>query len=354
MKIFNAFCCAIFAIVLCACGNGTSKKTAHMPMVRIDTVSPIGNIVAKEFPGRVVSSEEANLAFKVSGTISRVHVRAGDYVKAGQLVAELDSSDYKVQLAATEAEYAQIKAEAERVIALYNEQATTASNYDKARYGLRQIQAKLQNHRNQVDYCRIYSPYSGRVKKVYMESRETVGAGMPVGPIASSGIPEVLVNLPASVYLHRESFTSYEAVFNVLPGQVLPMDFVSVMGEANTNQLYTLRLKLRTADTQVAPGMSAWVTIRGEGETTGKVSVPSTSIVEAEGKSCVFVYNPATQCVSKTPVQVHKLHTDGTAEVSGLSEQQTLVVSSGTHFLEDGAKVERLAAPSPTNVGGLL
>ena len=48
---------------------------------------------------------------------------------------ELDPTDYQVQLDATEAEYQQIKAEAERVMALYKDNGTTPNANDKAVYG---------------------------------------------------------------------------------------------------------------------------------------------------------------------------------------------------------------------------
>ena len=49
----------------------------------------------------------------------------GAYVRKGQLLAELDPTDYQIQLDAAEAEYQRVKAEAERVMALYKENVTT-------------------------------------------------------------------------------------------------------------------------------------------------------------------------------------------------------------------------------------
>lgn len=355
MKRFLVYAAVVVAVMcVCACSDNKGKSTRSLPTVRIDTVRRAGNLVAMEFPGRVVSAQEANLSFKVAGTIARLHVREGNFVKAGQLVAEIDDADYRVQLSATEAEYAQVKAEAERVMALYEEGAATANNYDKARYGLRQMEAKLQHHRNQVEYCKLYAPYGGQVKTVFFEGRETVGAGMPVVGIAGNGTPEILVNLPGPAYLKRNSFTSYSAVFNILPGQVEPLEFVSLMSEANTNQLYPLRLRLARHNPDVSPGMSVWVTISGEGNDTELVRMPSTAIVEDGGISYVFVFDGATHVVRKRAVEVKKLHTDGTAVVSGSLLPGDMVVSSGAHFVNDADTVMPLARTSSTNVGGLL
>ena len=96
-----------------------------------------------------------------------------------------------MQLSATEAEYAQIKADAERVMGLYQDGGTTASNYDKARYGLQQIEAKLQNHRNQLAYARRVAPFSGPVQKRYVMGGENVSAGLPIMKILSDNALEM-------------------------------------------------------------------------------------------------------------------------------------------------------------------
>ena len=148
------------------------------------------------------AAQDISTAFRVSGTIQKIHVEDGACVRTGQLLAELDPADYQVQLDATAAEYEQIKAEAERVMALYKENGTTPNANDKAVYGLKQITAKYQHHKDQLAYTRLYAPFDGFVQKHLFETHETVGAGMPVISMISAGIPEVEINLPAAEYIH--------------------------------------------------------------------------------------------------------------------------------------------------------
>lgn len=323
-------------------------------MVRIDTAVTAGMGRVLQFPGRVVASSEANVSFRVAGPLRRVYAQEGKRVAAGQLLAELDPTDYKVQLSATEAEYSQVKAEAERVIALYGEDGTTASNYDKARYGLQQIEAKLQNHRNQLAYTRIYAPFSGVVQKCYFENGETVAAGMPIVSILSNEKLEVEVNLPAISYMHIDKFLSYSCKLDVLPETVIPLQLISVLPKANANQLYTLRLRIANRDPHLAPGMSAWVTIQTSGDGLDQVSVPSTALVEEDGKSFLYRYSESDGIVRCVPVSLQTLHTDGKADVSGSLQPGDLIVSSGAHHLKDGQRVKLLAPVSKTNVGGML
>lgn len=352
MKL-NIVCCMLAACVMCSCGSRDSKVEA-LPSVKVVEARVSGEGVTQQYPGKVVASADANVSFKVPGTLRRVNVKEGQHVAKGQLLAELDNTDYLVQLKATEAEHAQIKAEAERVIGLYGEGATTSSLYDKARYGLEQINAKLENHRNQLAYTRIYAPYEGVVQKIYMNEGETVGAGMPVVGMLSSAAPEIEINLPAGAYAHRQQFNSFTCTFDVLPGETMTATEVCVLPQANSNQLYTMRLKLNERHEKVSPGMSTWVTITSSGVETPTVRVPATCLLQKEGKTYLFVYSAETQTVKRVPVQVARLHTDGTAEVLGEVKAGTLVVACGVHHVKDGAKVKRLAEVSKTNVGGML
>lgn len=341
---------AILSII--SCGQKKNAAEPALQLVKTDTVRAVGMGSQLQLPGKVVAAQEVNASFKVAGTLRRVYVEKGQRVKAGQLLAEMDASDYKVQLSATEAEYAQIKADAERIIGLYNDGGTTASNYDKARYGLQQIEAKLQNHRNQVSYCKIYAPFSGCVQQTYFEGGETVAAGMPIVSILSDGALEVEVNLPASAYTQREQFGSYSCSLNVLPEKQLPLQLISILPRANANQLYTMRLRMNGGGDKVAPGMSAWVTVQMTGDESSLVRIPTTALLEEDGKT--FAFSLQNGKIHKEPIEVKSLHTDGSATVEGALKVGGLIVSSGVHHLADGQRVKPMEPASKTNVGGLL
>jgi HlyD family secretion protein len=67
--------------------------------------------------GNVAASQQANLAFGASGTVSQVSVTAGQQVKAGQVLAQLDTTNLQLQvqeaqaaLASAQANYDSVKA----------------------------------------------------------------------------------------------------------------------------------------------------------------------------------------------------------------------------------------------------
>lgn len=346
---------SILLLSLASCSS-RKKDAGAVQTVKIDTVIAADGQTLLQYPGKVKAAQDINLAFRVSGTIHKIHVKDGSAVRQGQLLAELDPTDYQVQLDATEAEYRQIKADAERVMALYKENGTTASANDKAVYGLKQITAKYQHHKDQLGYTRLYAPFNGFVQKRLFETHETIGAGMPVLSMISSSSPEVEINLPAAEYIRREKFSQYHCTFDIFPGKSYPLKLISITPKANANQLYTMRLQLTTDGLPMpSPGMNTMVTISYSKNNSAQLSVPSTAVIQKDGKTSVFVYSSSNGTVSSREVNLLFLQSNGRSLISCESLQPgDLVVSSGVHHIKEGEKVTPLPAVSDTNIGGLL
>ena len=355
MKRIYFILTGISFLLLASCGRAV-KETKDYRTVKIDTVISADEQTFLQFPGKVKAAQDISLAFRVSGTIGKIHVKDGARVREGQLLAELDPTDYQVQLDATEAEYRQVKAEAERVIALYKENGTTPNANDKAVYGLKQITAKYKHHQDQLAYTRLYAPFGGYVQKRLFEAHETIGAGMPVLSMISSETPEVEINLPAAEYIRRDQFTRYHCTFDIYPKQIYPLKLISVTPKANANQLYSMRLQLVTDNRPVpSPGMNTMVTIHCDTDKTNTLSVPTGAILQKDGKSYVFVYQSSDNTVHSREIFPLRLLNNGCSLITSDSlKPGDKIVSAGVHHIKDGDTVKPLPLPTKTNIGGLL
>lgn len=348
-------CYFVLLCLLTAC-SGAKKETSQQVLVKVDTVMQASQLSQRQYPGKVKAAQDISLAFRVSGTLQRIAVEDGARVRQGQLLAELDPTDYQVQLDATEAEFRQVKGDAERVMALYADSATTASQYDKAVYGLKQITAKYRHHQDQLSYTRLYAPFDGYVQKHLFEAHETVGAGMPVLAMIGGGEPEVEINLPAAEYIRREQFSGYYCTFQLYPGEVYPLKLISITPKANANQLYTMRLLIDCKDKPLpSPGMSTMVTIQSEVQDNELLSVPGTALFEEEGESYLYRYTSTDGKIHRMKAEPIRPLSNGRVIIraTGL-EAGDEVVASGVHHLKEGTQVTPMSAPTSSNVGGVL
>ena len=354
MKQTLALIVFLCGILLFSCSQKQSNEEV-LQTVKTDTVRVFGEKPQSTFPGKVKAASEVNLSFRIAGPIAQINVDAGNYVRKGQVLAEIDARDYRTQLSATEAEYKQVKAEAERVIELYKKGSVTPNDYDKANYGLEQITAKYNAHKNALSDARLLAPFDGYIQKRFFDPNETVGAGTPVISMINAGVPEVEINIPSSEFVLRDKFESFYCTADIYPDRVFPLDLMGITQKANLNQLYTMRLKIKDNEKPLpSPGMVVLVTIQYKAGKSQWVTIPYPALFEIKGVSSVWVYHPESQTVSARPVTAYDILTNGTIIISeGLSAGE-IVISAGVHALREGEKVKLLPPVSPTNAGGLL
>lgn len=332
--------------LLAGCAGGTSKEE-YARYVQCDTVKAARNVVTQSrFSGRVKAASEADVAFRVAGQIAGMNVTQGQFVRRGTVIARLDDRDYRTQLAATEAEYNRIHAEAGRIVELYEKKSVTPNEYDKAIYGLKQITAKLEAHRNTLSYTRLVAPFDGYIEKKLFDVGETVSAGLAVVSIVSTESPEIEIHIPTADFIRRGEYTKATATIDGFPDRTFELELAGINRKANLNQLYATTFRIREAS-QVAPGMTATVTILYEAEGTRLRRIPFTAL---SGDSVWITDNG--RAVRKA-VKVREIKNDGTAFVEGLNEGE-IIISRGIHTLNEGQRVKRLPAKSETNAGGVL
>lgn len=341
----------IFFLFATSCSNNKQIE-AKMANVKTIVVNCNSSDNIMEFPGKVVAAEEVNVSFKVNGTLQKILVKEGERFRKGQVLAEMDNSDYIIQLNAVQAEYNKVKAEAERVIALYNDSVATPDAYDKARYGLQQISAKYENAKNQLSYTKIYAPFDGIMQKHIFDGGTIVSAGMPVASIISADIPEIEISIPVSTYINKNQIGSVYAKFDYMKEDV-KLGIISISPKANANQLYTVRLSIpHNISPTPTPGMSASVKLfleRGNAENI----IPTSAIFQDGDAQYVWIVTNDT-IAQKREVSIKTLRNDGTAIISSGLENGERIITAGVHKIRQGQIVSVMEEPSKTNIGGLL
>lgn len=339
---------------LSACRSSEEEQQTTM-MVKAETVKSYRNELRTTYPGRIRAAADVDLSFRVSGPLVHMPAEVGRYVRKGDLIAEIDPRDYELQFKATEAQYNQVKAEAERVIELYNRKSVAVNDYDKAVSGLQQISSKYTAHANALRDTRLLAPFDGYIQHKYFDANETVAAGMPVISMINTEYFEIEIDIPSSDYIHQDLFRKFSCVADVFPDHVFPLELIDIAKKANLNQLYRVRLRLKPDPRlPLAAGMSVNVMIDYEVGDVELTQVPLNAVFEEKGVAMVWVYLPAEQKVTKREVAVRQILKNGQVVLDRGVECGEWVVSAGVHKLKEGMQVKLLKSVSETNVGGLL
>lgn len=345
-------------VVAAMLGSCAPKKEGQPEIThKVKLARPVkeATLTERSFPGIIREAAEVNLAFRVAGPIRDIYVKEGDYVRQGTLIARIDPRDYEIQAGVYEAQYAQMKGEFDRLTELSNRKSLADNDYEKAVAGEKMLGMKLQNARDQLNDTRLYAPFSGYIQSVKYEEGEMVNTGMTVATLIDVKSYLVEIDLPASFFLRKEDFTTFSCTQPLAPAEVYPLQLVSTQMKANNSQLYRTTFRLDPkVNPELAPGMTVNVKIGYQNGLETPLQLPLTALFREEGKSCVWVFDASTSTVRQQEVTTGDLAGNGMITIlSGIHENDEVVVA-GVHALREGWKVERLAVPAETNVGGLL
>ena len=332
--------------MLTACGSKNEEKNVEA-VHNVITVTPKNQqaTMEKNFSGIVKEHATVSLGFRTPGQISRIYVKEGDRVKAGQLLATLDTKDYQLQVDAAQTQYNQLKNEVERLKQLYEGKSLSGNDYEKATSGLEQLSIQLQN---QLGYTRLTAPVSGTIQKVNFEASEMVSAGLPVFEIVDAGSMEVQINVSADIYSQHHRFVR---AYCKHKGEQYELRQTSLLPKADANQLFTLNFALQNGKLSAGQSVDVYIVMSGDGSSEG-LTVPPHAIFEDGGKSYVWVVGD-DEVVHQRAVTLGTVSAEGEAFVtSGLSETDR-VVKAGVNMLHDGEKV-KVVVPQTTNIGDLL
>ncbi len=353
LKKITAFTGMILMLFISCSGDPSKESTPRI--VKTESIRSHTTTLTRQYPGTIRASSDVRLSFRVAGPISKVFVTEGENVDKDQLLAKIDPRDYKIQLQATEARYHEVKAEAERIMALHKKGKVSDNEYDKAVSGLKQITAKYESHKNALEDTRLMAPYAGNINKIFFDSNETVDAGMPVVSLTNTQQFEIVTHIPAAEYLNKNQFEKFTCRPLENPQDEWPLALKNIVSEANLNGLYPMYFNLKNPDEhQLLSGMSVEVTITYKTSNGNLFIVPSTAIFKDEKNSKVWLLDTTTNTVHHKPVKIIRINTSGQAIVEGRLQAGATVISAGVHSLHQGEQVSEMEEPSKSNVGNLL
>lgn len=348
----NFWIIALGSILACCSGNVGDSE--FVPSVYVESPECASSPSVRTFSGIVEEAHEISLGFKTAGQIQKIYVKEGDMVTAGQLLAALDDTDYRLGVEALQIQYDQVSDEVSRARRLYEKKSMSANDYEKASAGLRQLAVQLQANKNKLEYTRLYSPVSGIVQSVNFSPAEMVDAGTALFTLLDVSHMEVVADIPAVSYLEKDSFSEIVCTSAHTADTPCPMRLLSIVPKADGNQLYRMRLAFDNGSAaKFTPGMNVSVKMNLNAGSDTIFHLPMSAVFRSGDADCVWVLNQDST-VTARPVTLDRALSGKKAVVTAGIDAGEQVVRAGVKALHEGQKVKVIEQPEATNVGGLL
>lgn len=331
----------VLTAALAACGGAPPAPV--VPPARPVRVAAVADTIAAATvvaSGTLGAREALPLAFKVGGVVSRVLVDAGARVRAGQLLAVIDTREIDAGVARAQAGLEKAERDAARVERLYRDSVVTRAQYDDARTAVAVARADLDAVAFNRGRAVIVAPAAGVVLQRLAEPGQLVDPGQAILRFGSGARGQAFrTGLVDRDALRLRAGDAAELRFDAQPGRRYTATVAEIAGSSTPGTgTYEVVLTVRGAEA-LPDGLVGQAVIRVRGTGTQRV-VPIEAMVEADGDSgTVFAYDAGTRRAARRAVRIAALDGRRVAIADGLAGV-TQVVTDGAAYLNDGDAVQ--------------
>jgi RND family efflux transporter MFP subunit len=312
-------------------------------------------------PGDVQAFINAPIHARVSGYLKRWYVDIGAPVKAGQLLAEVDTPDLDQQLAQAKADLATANANANlarttatRWTGLLAQDAVSRQEADEKNGDLAAKASLANSARANVlrlqaleSFKRITAPFPGVVTARNTDIGQLIAEGTPTAAplftVADEHRLRIYVHIPQSYIAQVRPGMTATMTVPEYPGRTFTATFVNSSGAvaAQTGSLLA-ELQIDNADHALKPGEYAQVTFPLPGQ-PGALRVPASALITRHDGAAVAVVGPGSRIQFRPITIVHDL--GASVEIAGGLNSSDKVVDNPADTLQPGDLV-RVAGAS--------
>jgi RND family efflux transporter MFP subunit len=338
-----------------------------LPVVATVQPQPLGAGAALQLPGRLEAYASAPIYARTSGYLKDWKVDIGAHVKAGQLLAEIETPDVDQQLAQARADLAKAKADAElakttaaRWQAMLGSDAVSKQEVDEKLGDYAAKQAAESAARANVErlsatqgFQRIVAPFDGVVTSRSTDVGALISAGGGSGPelftVADTHKLRVYVQVPQRYVPAIRAGQTATMTVPEYPGREFEAKIETTAHAISAASGGTLvQLAVDNADGTLLPGGYADVSLALTGGSRG-ASVPASCLI-FDGSGMHVALLGADNKVKMTPIEITR-DLGKTVEVAGLQSGDR-IIDSPSDSLRDGDRVRLAEKPVPSHVEG--
>ncbi|BCX74366.1 efflux RND transporter periplasmic adaptor subunit [Acinetobacter bereziniae] len=310
--------------------------------------------------GTVIPAHTVNVQSQVSGVLQQIYFKEGQWVKKGELLAQLDPAPFQVALAQAQgtqqqnlAQLQNAETELKRYQLLFKQDSIAKQQVEQQQALVNQLKGQIQSNKAQVDaaklqlsYTRIYSPIAGRVGFRQKDAGNLIQANETTGLVTITQVHPIYVQFAvAENYLMglRDTLKKGQQIevsaWDKSEQNKLAMGHVQSLDNQIDVSTGTLKLKAVFNNQDDALFPNQFVNVRLNTQTIqNAITIPNDAVQHGAKGTYVYIVNPQ----HKAEIRMLKLGmtSNGQIEViEGLTAKEQVVLE-GIDRLSEGKEVQ--------------
>ena len=298
------------------------------------------SIDLSRFEGVIEAERQTVIAAQVSGAIVDIAVKAGDQVKAGQVLIRIDAhaaaqlaGASKAQVFSAQASLELARKELERQKQLFAQDYLSQAALDRAEARFKTAEAETHAQiaqassvETQAGFYTIRAPYAGVIAEIPVSLGSMAMPSQPLMTLYDPSALRVTSTVPQSVAEHELSASIVKIEISGLT--VKPMispTHIKVMPTVDAvTHTAQIRLSLPIKLQNVVPGMFAHVWFPAREKLTQSVQIPVTALVHRVEMTGVYVLDSKNQPLLRQ-VRIGRISGGQVEILSGISQDEHVV-----------------------------
>jgi membrane fusion protein (multidrug efflux system) len=345
----TAACFLALAPFLVASVQGEDETVGKAVPVTVTKATRERVLVTEETIGRIEARTAPLVAAEVEGRIVKVFVDTGQKVKAGKILAEMDSEAQRLDREAAQSEVSRLQAllvnqelTVTRLRDLLKRKSISTDQLDNAEAQLKALKeqlegatARLSDANRRMGKTLIYSPVTGRIEERYITVGDFLKVGNPLFRITTDQSLRVLLPFPESIAAKLRTGLPVRLTSPMAPDTVIESSINDVQPSVDMNSRAIEVTVDITNPGSWKPGASVNGTII-VAEHPDALTVPEQSVVRRPAGEVVYAIEQGKARQREVKTGQHR---EGRVEIlEGIAAGDLLAVD-GAGFLTDGANV---------------
>ncbi len=356
MKIWHGAVAALSVVAMTACGGGHEDMAAvELAPVRARVAAAETTTVPQrlELFGTVAANRTAAVSSRVMATVTAVPVNAGEVVREGQVLVEIDPETARAQEAQARGGQAQAEAALtlakrnyERFKALAEKGAASELELDMARMQYEQAQGAVEQGKGVVTAAAsvarestVKAPFAGRVVAKMVEVGDLAAPGRPLVMVESASGRRLVVSVPESAASRIDIGAQVPVSVDAMPELGTIEGRVVEMTPGADPASHTFTVKVDLGGVEVPSGLAgrAWLPL-GDRQV---VSVPRGAVISRGGIDMVVVEDGSGKARSRAVSLGDVIGDDRVEVLAGLTGDERVLVGL-SQAPPDGSPVEEV------------
>ena len=292
-----------------------------------------------QIQGKIDAQDNVTAYPQAPGTIIAINARVGQHVSRGQVLAQLDNSVLKQQIAQAQSQVSLLNTLFQRQKNLWDQKIGTEVQFLQAQTNLQSAQKQVAALNEQARLYRITSPISGTIDQMDLKLGQVAQPGTTGIRIVNADNLKVKADVPESYSASVGTGNNVKIVVPDANDSLVTKVTFAAKAIDPTSRSFAVEIKLPTRKT-LRPNMTAILKIADYSKANA-ITVPIKAIQKSEDGDYVFVNNSGT--AKRKTVKVGATYGGQSEIISGLNAGDQLI-TAGAEDIEDGDKIKVLNA----------